>query len=301
MDHESNHDPKPIEPPLVRPSRRQFLQVSGLTAAATAFGVLGVPQLASAAVVAKQTHWRWCRRCQGLAFGGHSDQGTCPAGGAHDYSASGHYAVPHTNSFPFSQNGWRWCFKCEGMWFAGAGVAGRCPAGNGHSSSGSGQYSINTMLVQPGQVNWRWCADCQGLWFAGNGTTGVCPVGGGHDQTGSGSYCVLFAGPGSPSLSSFTMSPNSNGYWIISSGSGFTASSQVTFFLEHPGEGSISLESVATDSQGRFSIDQRASAIPGWYVRCTRLQPGLWDNQTHIFRVSDPTGRTAYGTAHLNC
>lgn len=31
-----------------------------------------------------QKDWRWCYKCQGLFFNGHTTQGVCPANGAHD-------------------------------------------------------------------------------------------------------------------------------------------------------------------------------------------------------------------------
>ena len=38
-----------------------------------------------------QPGWRWCRKCDGMTFSGSVAPGDCPAGGAHDDSASGHY------------------------------------------------------------------------------------------------------------------------------------------------------------------------------------------------------------------
>jgi len=35
-----------------------------------------------------QDQWRWCRKCQGLAYAGHPATGRCPAGGAHAYAGS---------------------------------------------------------------------------------------------------------------------------------------------------------------------------------------------------------------------
>ena len=43
----------------------------------------------------RQGGWRWCRKCQGFFFVGNPDnKGTCPAGGVHDVSAGGRYAMP---------------------------------------------------------------------------------------------------------------------------------------------------------------------------------------------------------------
>ena len=38
-----------------------------------------------------QDNWRWCNKCQGLAYAGNLSLGACPAGGTHDHSGSGNY------------------------------------------------------------------------------------------------------------------------------------------------------------------------------------------------------------------
>jgi hypothetical protein len=40
----------------------------------------------------QQHNWRFCRKCQGLFFAGHS-KGVCPAGGSHDDAGSGDYVL----------------------------------------------------------------------------------------------------------------------------------------------------------------------------------------------------------------
>ncbi len=40
-----------------------------------------------------QADWRCCHRCQGLFFAGNASTGRCPAGGGHDYTDSGNYAI----------------------------------------------------------------------------------------------------------------------------------------------------------------------------------------------------------------
>ena len=37
-----------------------------------------------------QADWRWCSKCQGLAFAGYSP-GVCPAGGGHNAAGSYDY------------------------------------------------------------------------------------------------------------------------------------------------------------------------------------------------------------------
>jgi hypothetical protein len=40
-----------------------------------------------------QHRWRFCRKCTGLFFNGGGALGVCPAGGEHDPSSSGDYAL----------------------------------------------------------------------------------------------------------------------------------------------------------------------------------------------------------------
>ena len=40
-----------------------------------------------------QDNWRWCNKCQGLAFAGFPSQGACPAGGLHNHFLSGDYVL----------------------------------------------------------------------------------------------------------------------------------------------------------------------------------------------------------------
>jgi hypothetical protein len=138
-----------------------------------------------------QSNWRWCHKCQGLFFAGNPGA-VCPAGGAHDGSLSGNYALIHSvGSGPDHQDNWRWCHKCQGMFFAGNPGA-VCPAGGAHDGSLSGNY---TMLHNVGagaglQDNWRWCHKCQGFFFGGN-PGAVCPAGGAHDGSISGNYSLI--------------------------------------------------------------------------------------------------------------
>lgn len=123
-----------------------------------------------------QANWRWCRKCQGLAFGGHAG-GVCVKGGTHDFSQSADYVLLHGTTPAGHQPGWRWCRKCDGLAYGGA--TGACPAGGPHDYSGSWEYSL--AMNQPeaeGQPNWRWCAKCQSLAYAGG------PVGATREELG---------------------------------------------------------------------------------------------------------------------
>lgn len=101
--------------------------------------------------ITAQRNWRWCHKCAGLFyFGATGNQyGKCPAGGAHEKSGSGDYALMGDSDGNFSpgitaQRNWRWCSKCAGLWYAGATADpdGTCPAGGGHSKAGSGDYAL---------------------------------------------------------------------------------------------------------------------------------------------------------------
>ena len=68
-------------------------------------------------VLSGQSNWRWCRKCQGLFFFGHSTNGACPQGLSHDVVGSGNYVL--SVDAGSGQPNWRWCSACEGLFFAG--------------------------------------------------------------------------------------------------------------------------------------------------------------------------------------
>jgi hypothetical protein len=140
-------------------------------------------------VVPSQSDWRWCNKCQGLFFAG-ANLGVCPAGGTHNASGSGDYAL---NTGGSGQSNWRWCSQCQGLFFAGNNL-GVCPL-HSHDDVGSGNYVLSTS--GSGQANWRWCNKCQNLFFAGN-SLGVCAAGGTHNDSGSGNYILPSSGSGQP-------------------------------------------------------------------------------------------------------
>lgn len=134
-----------------------------------------------------QDGWRYCSRCQGLAFAGNGWLGRCSAGGEHNFSHSGRYTLAYESS---GQGDWRWCHRCEGLFFHGNDSFGRCPAGGTHAPDALSRSS-NYTLVQDGsgQDGWRWCGRCQGLYFRGHGF-GICPADGSHIDAGSGNYVL---------------------------------------------------------------------------------------------------------------
>lgn len=121
--------------------------------------------------LAGQSNWRWCRKCQGLAYGGHPTS-VCPKGGTHDLSQSGDFVLKaNTPPQPGHQSSWRWCSRCQGLAFGGQPGPGPCPAGGRHNHATSGDYllAIDDANAE-GQPNWRRCRKCQGLAYAGGAT-----------------------------------------------------------------------------------------------------------------------------------
>jgi len=138
-----------------------------------------------------QDNWRWCNKCQCLAFAGNPSAGACIAGDSHDHSGSGNYILVHNTQEARGQGNWRWCNKCQCLAFAGNQAMGFCHAGGQHNHEGSGNYVLqNNIAVIAGQANWRWCNKCQCLFFAGSSALGHCPAGSAHALQGSGNYTL---------------------------------------------------------------------------------------------------------------
>jgi hypothetical protein len=111
--------------------------------------------------------WRWCNRCQSLNRAG---LGVCAAGGAHDTTGSGAYALLYGNfaECEHAQNGWRECTRCGCLFYAGGKVAA-CAAGGWHTdvtSAGlhgpnhqlpnNGDFTHSTLLPAPtGTQDWQ--------------------------------------------------------------------------------------------------------------------------------------------------
>ncbi|MGO8960983.1 MAG: C1 family peptidase [Streptosporangiaceae bacterium] len=158
------------------------------------FGINGA--VTSAAWHLPQADWKWCNKCQALAFAGNATVGACSAGGVHDHVGSGDYLLANGVTNTAAQSNWRWCSKCQVLAFAGNATLGACAAGGLHNHAGSGDYLLgfNVPSQWARQSDWRWCNKCQVLAFAGNATLGACPAGGLHDHTGSGDYGLAFVG-----------------------------------------------------------------------------------------------------------
>lgn len=135
-----------------------------------------------------QAGWRWCIRCQSLAWSGIGN-GICHDGQPHDLSRSGQYSLRHDVTPEGTQGGWRWCTRCQGLIRAGAGN-GYCYGGGRHNLRDSGQYSVPHETTPEGaQPSWRWCRRCKALAWLGFGN-GMCVQGKPHDFSRSGEYSV---------------------------------------------------------------------------------------------------------------
>jgi hypothetical protein len=93
-----------------------------------------------------QYNWRWCRKCQGLAFAGNGGGGVCPAGGKHVHIGSWNYNLQQDSPSAVGQCNWRWCQKCQGLAFAGSpadpAYPKTCPAGGKHDHTISSNYCL---------------------------------------------------------------------------------------------------------------------------------------------------------------
>jgi hypothetical protein len=92
-----------------------------------------------------QNNWRWCRKCQGLAYGA-SPQGLCPAGNRHDHTGSFNYLVETWyGGSDNPQSGWWWCQNCHGLHYRPTSdfPFGWCPAGGRHVALGSFPYLMS--------------------------------------------------------------------------------------------------------------------------------------------------------------
>ncbi|MDZ8225469.1 hypothetical protein [Nostoc sp. ChiVER01] len=178
-------------------TRRDFLKyikIGGLGVAGVTTTGLSLLQPTLAQFVNRQDDWRWCNKCQALAFAGNASLGACPAGGVHNHNGSYNYILIHDTPRLAGQDNWRWCNKCQVLAFAGNASLGACPAGGVHNHNGSYNYLLifNTPLLPGQQDNWRWCNKCQVLAFAGNPSFGACPAGGVHDHNGSYNYTLEY-------------------------------------------------------------------------------------------------------------
>lgn len=91
-----------------------------------------------------QEGWRWCRNCQGIAYGT-NPRGLCPAGDRHDHRGSYNYAMrTWYGGSENPQSGWVHCKRCQGLHYHPTFESpfGWCPAGGRHVADGSWPYLV---------------------------------------------------------------------------------------------------------------------------------------------------------------
>ena len=78
-----------------------------------------------------QDKWKWCNKCQSLAYAGFGDgtfSGICPADGLHhNHDRSFNYVLHHDTQTQNGQDNWKWCNKCAILVFAGNPDQEACP------------------------------------------------------------------------------------------------------------------------------------------------------------------------------
>jgi hypothetical protein len=134
-----------------------------------------------------QPGWRWCRKCQGMFYGGgENNSGICPADfQAQDGRQGAQYSVLFGEDAPGQQGNWRWCVLCQGSYFWRPNQAGRCPGypypyhpkapGIVNSPQRLGTKRLRRVVTMPSfgddapgqQGDWRWCDRCSGWFFNG--------------------------------------------------------------------------------------------------------------------------------------
>ena len=139
-----------------------------------------------------QTGWRWCGRCNNLAYGGFGD-GVCFDGAPHNFAGSFAYVVP-VNGVPGEAAVdwvWKWCNRCQVLFNVEFG-AGLCFDGAQHSHAGSSDYGVRIGAAPEGsQDGWRRCIRCYALTYMGFGP-GACWDGERHDGTDSLEYSLAW-------------------------------------------------------------------------------------------------------------
>ena len=66
------------------------------------------------AIPGDQDQWRWCNKCQCLAFDGYS---ICTSGGAHTHVGSLNYKLTSNDPQAPGQPDWKWCNRCVFLFF----------------------------------------------------------------------------------------------------------------------------------------------------------------------------------------
>jgi len=132
-------------------------------------------------------NWRWCRKCECLAYAGYS---LCVSGGPHDLSGSMDYAIKEL-PFRHPYRAQMACKKCFCVFRTGILGCGPCIRGGNHSGDGTPLTLASTTacLESNGQGGWRFCEKCH-LLLHFQGFPGHCVAGGAHDVQKSSDYKI---------------------------------------------------------------------------------------------------------------
>lgn len=96
-------------------------------------------------ISAAQDGWRWCNRCQILAY--KDGPNVCPAGGMHDFAGSGDYQVRNVG-YPELERDWSWCAFCGALFHVlHSNKGGRCPAHGSHNGVDGSAVSDRYFMV----------------------------------------------------------------------------------------------------------------------------------------------------------
>jgi hypothetical protein len=93
-------------------------------------------------IVELQFLWRWCRRCQAVAYTGNGRIGWCPAGGQHNHAGSLNYGMYHDYPPVAGQPDWAWCHKCESLFYGPHQSSSSCPQSGRHQVSVTFNYTV---------------------------------------------------------------------------------------------------------------------------------------------------------------
>ena len=134
-----------------------------------------------------EENWRWCRKCECLAYAGYS---LCGSGGPHDLSGSMDYALKEL-AFRHPYRAHLACKKCFCVFRSRILGCGPCASGGDHSSYGTPLTLAPTTIrtESNGQSGWRFCDKCHLLLYS-PGSPEHCAAGGEHDLQKSSDYRI---------------------------------------------------------------------------------------------------------------
>ena len=236
-----------------------------------------------------QGGWQWCSHCQSLVQE-QSGVGVCPAGGRHDTSHSGQYAVAIMGASDPQAPLWLWCVKCRALHLSNP-DGGRCPTGGQHD----GTRSLHYRLLPAGptsQSEWTSCSRCRSVFYNG---LGACPAGQRHETSASADY--FLAG-------NIAWSPGQSGWRWCSKcyGMGFTDPSRQPGVCaaggrhDHSNSGTYKVEPFKAHAPSILQafVDDTEQGGWAWCHRCEMLGYKLQPSKCPAGGAHDFSQSTAY-------